>query len=45
MTDYVTDEMVEKVARAMDSNFDPDRHPFRASVFRGYAKARAGGPQ
>ena len=39
MTNYVTEEAVKVAARAMDSNFNPDRYPVLAEMFRDYAKA------
>ena len=34
----LSDDAVERVARAMDENFNPDRHPIMAAMFRDYAK-------
>ena len=34
----LSDETVERAARAMDENFNPDRHPIMAAMFRDYAK-------
>ena len=34
----LSDEAVERAARAMDENFNPDRHPIMAAMFRDYAK-------
>lgn len=31
-------EAVERAARAMDENFNPDRHPIMDAMFRDYAK-------
>ena len=39
MSDYVTDEMVEAAARAMDRAYNPDRAPILAAMFRDYARA------
>ena len=39
MSDYVTDEMVETAARAMDHAYNPDRAPILAAMFRDYARA------
>ena len=39
MSDYVTDEMVETAARAMDHAYNPDRSPILAAMFRDYALA------
>ena len=35
----LSDEAIERAARAMDENFNPDRHPIMAAMFRDYAKA------
>ena len=39
MSDYVTDEMVETAARAIDHAYNPERHPILAAMFRDYARA------
>ena len=39
MSDYVTDEMVETAARAIDHAYNPDRAPILAAMFRDYARA------
>ena len=39
MSDYVTDEMVEAAARAIDHAYNPERHPILAAMFGDYARA------
>ena len=34
----LSDEAVERAARAMDENFNPDKYPILAAMFRDYAK-------
>lgn len=34
----LADGAVERAARAMDENFNPDKHPVMAAMFRDYAK-------
>ena len=34
----LSDEAIERAARAMDENFNPDRYPIMAAMFRDYAK-------
>lgn len=34
----VTDDMVERAAKAMDENFNPDRYPIMAAMFKDYAQ-------
>lgn len=41
MTDidrYLTDEVVEKAAKTMADDWDPDRYPVLATMFRDYAR-------
>ena len=34
----LSDEAVERAARALDENFNPDKYPILAAMFRDYAK-------
>ena len=34
----LSDETVERAARALDENFNPDKYPILAAMFRDYAK-------
>ena len=34
----LSEESIEQAARAMDENFNPDRYPIMAAMFRDYAK-------
>ena len=34
----LSDEAIERAARAMYENFNPDKHPIMAAMFRDYAK-------
>jgi len=38
MTDYLTDEMVEKAATALADDWNPERGPVLAAMFRDYAQ-------
>lgn len=34
-----TDDLTERIARALDKNFNPDRYPIMAAMFKDYAAA------
>ena len=34
----LSDDAVERAARALDENFNPDKYPILAAMFRDYAK-------
>lgn len=34
----LSDEVVERAARAMDESFNPDKYPIMAAMFRDYTK-------
>lgn len=39
MTTTDTDELTERIARALDKNFNPGRYPIMAAMFMDYAAA------